>query len=397
MVDPERILLTVSGRDRLGLAAEFFHSIEELAAEVTDVGQVTIRGYLTVSVEITPKSGISLPQIEAALASSNLGGDEHLNLTITATPERANPEGRRLAVTLVARSLDAKKLNKVFLAIADCGGDCERIVRLADYPVMAYELIIRGTDLDSLRAALGQVAVDLELDIAVQRSGLHRRAKRLIVMDADSTLLKGEVIDRLADRLGLGEKVAAITERAMAGELDFAEALRERVALLEGLDAAVLEAVAGSLELMPGARTLLRTLQRLGYQTAVVSGGFLEVLNPLLDELGIDYSAANHLEVVNGKLTGRLIGPIVDRAGKAEVLRLFAEEVGVPLAQTVAVGDGANDIDMLSAAGLGIAFNARPMVREAADAALSVPYLDAVLFLLGISREEIEAADDEGS
>jgi phosphoserine phosphatase len=397
MVDPERILLTVSGRDRLGLAAEFFHSIEELAAEVTDVGQVTIRGYLTVSVEITPKSGISLPQIEAALASSNLGGDEHLNLTITATPERANPEGRRLAVTLVARSLDAKKLNKVFLAIADCGGDCERIVRLADYPVMAYELIIRGTDLDSLRAALGQVAVDLELDIAVQRSGLHRRAKRLIVMDADSTLLKGEVIDRLADRLGLGEKVAAITERAMAGELDFAEALRERVALLEGLDAAVLEEVAGSLELMPGARTLLRTLQRLGYQTAVVSGGFLEVLNPLLDELGIDYSAANHLEVVNGKLTGRLIGPIVDRAGKAEVLRLFAEEVGVPLAQTVAVGDGANDIDMLSAAGLGIAFNARPMVREAADAALSVPYLDAVLFLLGISREEIEAADDEGS
>jgi phosphoserine phosphatase len=300
-------------------------------------------------------------------------------------------------VTLVARSLDAKKLNKVFLAIADCGGDCERIVRLADYPVMAYELIIRGTDLDSLRAALGQVAVDLELDIAVQRSGLHRRAKRLIVMDADSTLLKGEVIDRLADRLGLGEKVAAITERAMAGELDFAEALRERVALLEGLDAAVLEEVAGSLELMPGARTLLRTLQRLGYQTAVVSGGFLEVLNPLLDELGIDYSAANHLEVVNGKLTGRLIGPIVDRAGKAEVLRLFAEEVGVPLAQTVAVGDGANDIDMLSAAGLGIAFNARPMVREAADAALSVPYLDAVLFLLGISREEIEAADDEGS
>ena len=397
MVDPERILLTVSGRDRLGLAAEFFHSIEELAAEVTDVGQVTIRGYLTVSVEITPKSGISLPQIEAALASSNLGGDEHLNLTITATPERANPEGRRLAVTLVARSLDAKKLNKVFLAIADCGGDCERIVRLADYPVMAYELIIRGTDLDSLRAALGQVAVDLKLDIAVQRSGLHRRAKRLIVMDADSTLLKGEVIDRLADRLGLGEKVAAITERAMAGELDFAEALRERVALLEGLDAAVLEEVAGSLELMPGARTLLRTLQRLGYQTAVVSGGFLEVLNPLLDELGIDYSAANHLEVVNGKLTGRLIGPIVDRAGKAEVLRLFAEEVGVPLAQTVAVGDGANDIDMLSAAGLGIAFNARPMVREAADAALSVPYLDAVLFLLGISREEIEAADDEGS
>ena len=396
-MDLDRILLTVSGRDRPGLAAEFFHAIEEVAAEVTDVGQITIRGYLAVSVEITPKEGIALPEIEAALADSGLGVDEQLSIEVTATPERANPEGRRLAVTLVARSLDAHRLNKVFATIAACGGDCERIIRLADYPVMAYELIVRGTDLASLRAALGQVAVELELDIAVQRSGLHRRAKRLIVMDADSTLLKGEVIDRLAERLGLGDRVTAITERAMAGELDFGEALRERVSLLEGLDSTVLEEVGASLELMPGARTLLRTLQRLGYQTAVVSGGFLEVLEPLLLELGIDHLAANRLEVADGKLTGRLVGPIVDRAGKAEALRRFAEEVGVPLAQTVAVGDGANDIDMLSAAGLGIAFNARPVVREAADTALSVPYLDAVLFLLGISREEIEAADAEGS
>jgi phosphoserine phosphatase len=212
-------------------------------------------------------------------------------------------------------------------------------------------------------------------------------------MDADSTLLKGEVIDRLADRLGLGERVAAITEAAMAGELDFASALTERVALLEGLALEELMAISGELELMPGARTLVRTLHRLGYQTAVVSGGFLEVLGPLLDELGIHRAVANRLELADGHLTGRLAGPIIDRAGKAEALVAFAAELGIPLAQTVAVGDGANDIDMLTAAGLGIAFNARPIVREAADTALSVPYLDAVLFLLGISREEIEAAD----
>ena len=390
---PERILLTVSGRDHPGLAAEFFEFLSPLAAEITDLGQITIRGYLAVSVELTPKPGVDLHAIETALAGSSLGADEQLSVEATTSMERANPEGRRLTVTLVARELAPDSLNTVFATIAACGGDCERIVRLADYPVMAYELLVRGTDLDSLRAALGRVAVELDLDIAVQRSGLHRRAKRLIVMDADSTLLKGEVIDRLAERLGLGEQVAAITARAMAGELDFAEALRARVALLEGLDASVLEEVGASLELMPGARTLLRTLQRLGYQTAVVSGGFIEVLEPLLAELGIDHAQANRLEVVDAKLTGRLVGPIVDRAGKAEALRTFAEQVGVPLSQTVAVGDGANDIDMLSVAGLGIAFNAHPVVREAADTALSVPFLDAVLFLLGISREEIEAAD----
>lgn len=392
---PERILLTVSGRDDPGLAAEFFGLLVPLVDEITDVGQITIRGYLAVSVEVTPKPGIEIGDLEAALANSIIGADEQLTVEVTATMERANPEGRRLVVTLVARRLQPGDLMDVFAAIARCGGDTERIVRLADYPVMAYEFLVRGTDLDSLRAALGQAAVELELDIAVQRAGLHRRAKRLIVMDADSTLLKGEVIDRLADRLGLGERVAAITAQAMAGELAFAEALQARVALLEGLDAGVLNDVGANLELMPGARTLLRTLQRLGYQTAVVSGGFIEVLEPLLGELGIDYAQANRLEVVERKLTGRLSGPIVDRAAKAEALRTFAAQVGVPLDQTVAVGDGANDIDMLSAAGLGIAFNAHPVVKEAADAALSVPYLDAVLFLLGISREEIEAADAE--
>ena len=297
---------------------------------------------------------------------------------------------------MVAPSFEASTLAAAFRSIASCGGDVERIIRLADYPVFAYELLVRGPDPDELRTALGRVAVDQAVDIAVQRAGLHRRAKRLIVMDADSTLFKGEVIDKLASHLGLEAEVAAITEAAMAGELEFGDALADRVALLEGLEVGALAAVAADLELMPGARTLLRTLHRLGYRTAVVSGGFVQVIAPVLEELGIDYLAANSLEVVDGRLTGRLTGEVVDRAGKAAALVRFADDVGIPVSQTVAVGDGANDIDMLRAAGLGIAFNARPVVREAADTALSVPYLDAVLFMLGITRQEIEAADADG-
>ena len=315
------------------------------------------------------------------------------------SPERATvhlaQSSHQLPVTLVAPAIDATKLGAVFLSLASCGGDVERIIRLADYPVQSYELLVRGPDHEQLRAALGQVAVEQALDVAVQRAGLHRRAKRLIVMDVDSTLLQGEVIDKLAGLCGCEAQVAAITEAAMAGEIDFAEALTQRVALLEGLAIEDVEALSAHLELMPGARTLIRTLQRLGYQTGVVSGGFSQVIAPVVEELGIDFSAANELEVADGKLTGKITGTLIDRAGKAAMLEHFAEQAGIPLSQSVAVGDGANDIDMLSAAGLGIAFNARPIVRLAADTALSVPYLDAVLFLLGISREEIEAADAE--
>jgi phosphoserine phosphatase len=210
-------------------------------------------------------------------------------------------------------------------------------------------------------------------------------------MDADSTLLQDEVIDLLGDACGCAEEVSAITEAAMSGDIDFAEALRQRVSLLAGMPETVLADVRAKLRLAPGARTLLRTLQRLGYVPAVVSGGFVEVLGPLMAELDVHYLEANRLEIEEGKLTGRLGAAVVDRVGKARALERFAHEVGVPLEQTVAVGDGANDIDMLSLAGLGIAFNAKPAVQEHADAALSVPYLDAVLYFLGISREEIEA------
>jgi phosphoserine phosphatase len=227
----------------------------------------------------------------------------------------------------------------------------------------------------------------------VEPSGLHRKAKRLLVMDVDSTLVQGEVIEMLAARAGVRDEVARVTESAMRGEIDFEESLRARVSALAGLDAEALEQVRREVVLTPGARTLVRTLKRVGYLLAVVSGGFTQVIDPLREELGLDFAAANTLEVVDGRLTGRLVGPVVDRAGKAAALRRFAVDAGVPLSQTVAVGDGANDLDMIAAAGLGIAFNAKPVVREAADTAVSVPYLDAVLYLLGISREDIEAAD----
>jgi len=229
--------------------------------------------------------------------------------------------------------------------------------------------------------------------VAVEDYSLERRAKRLIVFDVDSTLVQGEVIEMLAARAGAQGTVAAITEAAMRGELDFAEALEQRVATLAGLPATVLDEVADQLKLMPGARTTLRTLQRLGFHCGVVSGGFRPIIEPLAKELMLDFVAANELEIVDGKLTGRVAGPIVDRPGKAQALRDFAQQAGVPLAQTVAVGDGANDIDMLAAAGLGVAFNAKPALREVADASLSHPFLDTVLFLLGVTRAEIEAAD----
>jgi len=231
------------------------------------------------------------------------------------------------------------------------------------------------------------------VDVAVQRGGLHRRAMRLIVMDVDSTLIQEEVIDLLAARAGCADEVAKITESAMRGELDFAASLRERAALLAGLDVSVLDAVRAGLRLTPGARTLIRTLKRLGYKCGIVSGGFTAVIEPLAASLGIDYVAANTLEVADGRLTGRVLDPVIDREGKTEALRAFARAAGVPLSQTVAVGDGANDLGMIAAAGLGVAFNAKAVVRDAADTALNVPYLDTVLYLLGISRDAVAAAD----
>ena len=384
--------MTVSGPDRVGVGAELFSaltSLESRGIAITDVAQITIRGALVLCAEVSSRNAVDRGVIEEALAQRNIVANG-----ISATVEEVTPsdvsDGRRLLITFLAPRIGATQLARVFAAIADSGSTCERIVHLASYPVDCYELVVRSSDHASLREALVEVARAAGVDLAVQRAGLHRRAKHLVVMDADSTLLQDEVIDLLAEECGCAAEVSAITELSMTGEIDFAEGLRRRVELLAGLSATVLDDVRSRLRLTPGARTLLRTLQRLGYVPAVVSGGFVEVLAPLMAELKVEHLAANRLEIVDGQLTGRLVGEIIDRAGKANALRRFADEVGVPLEQTVAVGDGANDIDMLSTSGLGIAFNAKPVVQEHADAQLTVPYLDAVLYFLGISREEID-------
>ncbi|MYR63287.1 phosphoserine phosphatase SerB, partial [Streptomyces sp. SID625] len=300
--------------------------------------------------------------------------------------------GRSL-VTVLGHPLTAEATAQIAARITKTGGNIDRVFRLAKYPVTAVEFAVSGVETEPLRTALATDAAALGVDVAVVAAGLHRRAQRLVVMDVDSTLIQDEVIELFAAHAGCEDEVAEVTAAAMRGELDFEQSLHARVALLAGLDASVVEKVRSEVRLTPGARTLIRTLKRLGYQVGVVSGGFTQVTDDLKDRLGLDFAQANTLEIVDGKLTGRVTGEIVDRAGKARLLRRFAAEAGVPLAQTVAIGDGANDLDMLNAAGLGVAFNAKPVVREAAYTAVNVPFLDTVLYLLGVTREEVEAAD----
>lgn len=301
------------------------------------------------------------------------------------------------AVVILGSPVSARALRSVAREMAKLSVNIDSIRGVADYPVTGLELLVSAPATAAvdkrLRTVLAEVAVAESVDIAVERGGLARRAKRLIVFDVDSTLVQGEVIEMPAARAGVEDEVRAVTESAMRGEIDFTESLHQRVATLAGLDASVIDDVAEGLELTPGARTTIRTLRRLGFHCGVVSGGFRQVIEGLAHELELDFVQANTLEIVDGKLTGRVVGDIVDRAAKATALRKFAAQVGVPMEQTVAVGDGANDIDMLNAAGLGIAFNAKPALREVADTALSHPFLDAVLFILGVTRDEVEAAD----
>ena len=396
------LLITLTGRDRPGVTSRLFSVLARFPLSVVDIEQVVIRGRLVLGVLTSCDEPPDLTAIHRSVTSmaAGLGLDAEIT-TGSAEPGQGGAgygaAAEQLHVTVLGHPLQPDAVAAVAGRIAASGANIDRITRLASDPVTCIELDVSGAEPGPLRAALAQVAADSGVDVAVQRGGLHRRAMRLIVMDVDSTLIQEEVIDLLAARAGCADEVAKITESAMRGELDFAASLRERAALLAGLDASVLDAVRASLRLTPGARTLIRTLKRLGYKCGIVSGGFTAVIEPLAASLGIDYVAANTLEVADGKLTGRVLEPIIDREGKTEALSRFARAAGVPLSQTVAVGDGANDLGMIAAAGLGIAFNAKPMVRDAADTALSVPYLDTVLYLLGISSDAVAAAENDTS
>lgn len=389
------MLITVTGVDQPGVTATLFEALSRHGVELLNVEQVVIRHRLTLGVLVRcPAEVADGAQLRADVESSirKVGLDVSIERSDD-VPIMRDPSTHTIYV--LGRPITASAFGAVSREVAGLGVNIDLIRGVSDYPVIGLELRVSvppGAD-GALRTALNRVSSEEQVDVAVEDYTLERRAKRLIVFDVDSTLVQGEVIEMLAARAGAEGKVAAITDAAMRGELDFAQSLEQRVATLAGLPASVIDEVAEALELMPGARTTLRTLRRLGYACGVVSGGFRRIIEPLAEELMLDYVAANELEIVDGTLTGRVIGPIVDRAGKASALREFAAKVGVPMAQTVAVGDGANDIDMLAAAGLGIAFNAKPALREVADASLSHPYLDTVLFLLGVTRGEIEAAD----
>lgn len=388
--DDRTLLITLTGADRPGVTSAVFDSLYAAGTEVVDIEQIVLRGRLILGVLIT------VPRQWKRVRSDVTAMAESLGMTVTVERGHGDTGHRRAGrshVTVLGAPLSARAFSAIAGRIADCGANIDRIHRMARYPVTAIELTVSGVEPDRLRSTLAPEAARQGVDLAVQPANLVRRSTRLIVMDVDSTLIRGEVIEMLAAHAGCEAEVRHVTERAMRGELDFEESLRSRVALLEGLDASAFDQVYDQIELASGARTLVRTLRRLGYRFAIVSGGFTEITDRLADDLGIHRSRANRLEVVDGKLTGRILGEVVDRAGKARALREFAADLGVEPASVVAIGDGANDLDMLAASGLGIAYNAKPVVQESADTAVNVPYLDAILYLLGISREEVESAD----
>jgi phosphoserine phosphatase len=389
---PETLLLTISGKDRPGVTSAVFATLTTSGVEVLDIEQIVLRRRLILGILVTAPR--DWRKLRDAVHETATGLGMSVEVDRGVGDNQVRREGRS-HVTVIGAPLRAAAMAAVAGRIADSGANIDRIERMARYPVTAIDLHVSGADPERLRALLSVEAAAQGVDVAVQPASLLRRAMRLIVMDVDSTLIQGEVIELLAAYSGHGDEVAAVTERAMRGEIDFEESLRARVAMLAGIPATALDEVYDELVLAPGARTLVRTLRRLGYRFGLVSGGFSQIIDRLAADLGIHYARSNELEIVDGVITGRIVGEVVDRAGKAAALRHFAEQIDVPLQAVIAIGDGANDLDMLAVAGLGIAYNAKALVQEVADTSVNVPYLDAIMYLLGITREEIEALDLE--
>lgn len=383
----ETILVRISGPDQPGITTAAMGILSTADALVQDVEQMVVRGRLTLELVVDVPRGQDILK-DILLLGWERGLDVDFE-PVDSAPVVSLPS---LVISVIGPDLGPADLESVTAAIAKADGNIERIRRLARTPVWCYEFEVHGGDLAEMRGLLMDTAADNpRFDVAVQQTGLRRRAQRLVILDVDSTLIRNEMIDLLADQAGVGEECAAITASAMAGKLDFEASLRQRVELLAGQPVEIIERAYEQLELTAGARTFIRTLKHLGYKVAIVSGGFVSFTDRLKEALELDHAFANELETKRGILTGNLIGPIIDRAAKARLLKELAAIEDIDPEQVVAVGDGANDLDMLGAAGLGVAFCAKQVVREAADATLSSPHLDAILFLLGVRREEVVA------
>ncbi|WP_438280082.1 phosphoserine phosphatase SerB [Pseudomonas alabamensis] len=399
----EIVLINITGEDRPGLTAAITGVLLQGGVSILDIGLAVMHGTLSFGILVTIPDNEAASALLQAVQSKTHELDLQARYTpVSETDYQRWVEGQREArhiVTLLSRKVSPEQLQQVSAAISQHGLTIERIERLSsrvalDAPVdtgkACLEITVRGTpaDAQALRADFLGLSDALDIDLAFQNDDLFRRHRRLAVFDMDSTLIEAEVIDELAKAAGVGEQVAAITERAMRGELDFRASFKERMALLKGLDVGVLDEIGASLRLTEGAETLFAELKRLGYKTAILSGGFSYFAKQVQARLGIDYVFANELEVVDGKVTGVAVEPIVDAQRKADLLTELAHKEGLSLEQTIAVGDGANDLPMLALAGLGVAFRAKPLVRQSARQAISTLGLDGVLYLLGLRDRE---------
>lgn len=382
-----------SGADAAGQSNAIFSALASYAITIIDVEQVVIhkRLLLTILIELDSAHHRAIER-EMEEVARQLELDFAMEISAVTTISPYDREG--VHVVVLGNPLTADALAHVAHSIARCGGNIERIHRTVSYPITAFEITasITSQSFNEMKRSLSEISRQTSIDLSIEPATVRRNSKRLVMLDVDSTFIQQEAIDLLAAKAGNADAVAQITQRAMNGEIDFQQSLRQRVSLLKGLPVTVLDQVRSEITLTPGAKTLVRTLHSLGHKVGVVSGGFLEIIAPIADQLQLDFVLANSLDQLDGVLSGTVREPIVDRAAKAQALRAFAAQEKIDLSQTVAVGDGANDIDMLEIAGMGIAFNAKPILRESADASITNPYLDSVLYLLGITREMVERA-----